>query len=402
MIKIILLILLITNFACSESVESNYEMIHLGNILTQVEELSVRDMGELINYIPLETTNESLIGKRAYVRVLKDKILVGSFQQPIKMFDKKTGKFIRMVGAIGQGANEYTLQDEIPVFWTDDVQETIYVQTEGSNVLCFDVDGNPLSNICLPDDFPSLTAVSQITTENKLYIYKQTLFTKEDYKIYMYDLLNGQIKKYFSNSDEIISTDFSQMPLIISGYGSIPISPSCHIFSLKGNKMVLFHTENPCLWTFNREVYFKENFNDTIYQIKGDKINPVFVFDLGNRHCSYEDRFNIEGSQNKISIDYILEGKKVLFFVFRTNYYHLQESKTYLGVYNKHDKSIQVTDKPYMIDAKNSFIIEPLQTATSDGQLVGLIDASSFTGNMNMENILGLSEEDNPIVVIVE
>ncbi|MCD7975706.1 MAG: hypothetical protein LUG51_00595, partial [Tannerellaceae bacterium] len=120
------------------------------------------------------------------------------------------------------------------------------------------------------------------------------------------------------------------------------------------------------------------------------------------RHCSYEDRFNIEGSQNKISIDYILEGKNVLFFVFRTNYYHLQESNTYLGVYNKHDKSVKITNKPYIKDSANNFIIEPLQTATSDGQLVGLMDAASFIENMNRENILDLSEEDNPIAVIVE
>ncbi|MCD7978131.1 MAG: DUF4934 domain-containing protein, partial [Tannerellaceae bacterium] len=269
MIKIILFILLIAGFACSGPKDNEYETIQLGRLLNQVEELLVKDIGENVNYIPLETTDESLIGKRAYARVLKDKILVGSFQQPIKMFDKKTGKFIRIVGSIGQGANEYTLQDDIPVFWTDDLQETIYVQTEGINLLCFDVEGNPLSSICLPDNFPSLTAVSQVTTENKLYIYKQTLFTKEDYKIYMYDFYNGQTKKYFFNTDETLPTDFSQMPLIISGYGSIPVSTSCHIFSLKEDKMVFFHTENPCLWTFNREVYFKENFNDTSYQIKG-------------------------------------------------------------------------------------------------------------------------------------
>ena len=46
-------------------------------------------------------------------------------------------------------------------FWIDDTAEIIYVQTDGNRVLRFDVNGNPLNIINLPDSFPRLTTVSQ-------------------------------------------------------------------------------------------------------------------------------------------------------------------------------------------------------------------------------------------------
>lgn len=217
--KVILFLLLIAYCACSNSKKESYKSIDIEDALVHLEELSVMDISEHVSYIPLETTDESLIGKRAYVRLLKDKLLVGSFQQPIKMFDKKTGDFIKVIGGIGQGMNEYVLQDGIPVFWIDDKAEIIYVQTEGKKMLRFDANGNSLSSINLPDSFPRLTEVPQISMGDKLYAYKQTLFNKSDYKIFIYNIQNGEVQKCFYNEDEVLPSDFSQTPIFLQVLG---------------------------------------------------------------------------------------------------------------------------------------------------------------------------------------
>lgn len=397
-----LAILLISFFSCSNRNENSYESINLENAMVNTGELSVIEIGNHASYVPLETIDESLIGKSAYVRMLKDKLFIGSFQQPIKMFDRKTGKYIRAVGNIGQGANEYTLQDNIPVFWIDEATEIIYVQTEGNRVLRFDVNGNPLDKVNLPDSFPRLTTVSQVTTANKIYVYKQTLFNKLDNKVLMFDIQNKNIEKYFLNKDDIIPSGSFQTPLIISGYGNIPVSTSCMIIPLNGNRMCFYYKEDPCLWLFGGNVYLKEHFNDTIYQIRDNKVKPQLVFNLGTMYCAYQDRFNIEGCQNKINIDYVLEGKNTLFFVFQTNYYDLQKAKTYWGIYSKKDKSVKVTDKLRIKDSAGGYFTGELQTATSEGQLIGLVDAASFIENSNVSNSYNISEDDNPIVIIVE
>jgi len=384
--------------ACSGPEESEYEMINLRNAFTQPGELSVRDLGEHVAYVPLETTDESLIGDRAYVRMLKDKLLVASSQQPIKMFDRKTGKFIRTVGNIGAGANEYPLFDEgLPVFWIDDAIETIYVKTKGYTALRFDGEGSPLPSVSLPE---LLVGGSQITTENNLYVYKQTLFEKPDYKIFRYNIDNQEKQNYFLNEDEVILDSSSQL-LTSYKFGNIPATINTLVFVLKDDQIFVFYPENPCLWAFDRQVYFKEYFNDTIYHIAGDQVHPRLVFNLGDKHWSYEDRYKGEGNQNKIVIKYILEGKNSLFFAFQTNYHHLDQAKNYLGVYNKRDKSVKVTDKTQIKDPDYGFFNGMLHSATANGELVGLIDAEDFMEEMNGKHLFDLSEEDNPVVVII-
>ena len=94
--KIVFIALTVISCACSNiKQEQGVEIIPLGLAFEQPGEISVKDVGSHIDYVPLETTDESLIGDRAYIRILKDKLLVGSREQPVKMFDRKTGKFIR-------------------------------------------------------------------------------------------------------------------------------------------------------------------------------------------------------------------------------------------------------------------------------------------------------------------
>ncbi|MCD7937665.1 MAG: hypothetical protein LUG98_12460 [Tannerellaceae bacterium] len=84
------------------------------------------------------------------------------------------------------------------------------------------------------------------------------------------------------------------------------------------------------------------------------------------------------------------------------NYHKLDQATSYLGVYNKKDQSVKVTDKLHIQDPEYGFFDGMLQTATSDGQLAGLIDAADFIENMNSKSVFTIGEEDNPVVVIIE
>ena len=76
----------------------------------------------------------------------------------------------------------------------------------------------------MPDSFPRLTEVPQISMGDKLYAYKQTLFNKSDYKIFIYNIQNGEVQKCFYNEDEVLPSDFSQTPVFFTGFGNIPVS----------------------------------------------------------------------------------------------------------------------------------------------------------------------------------
>ena len=75
-------------------------------------ELLLSAIAEDIEYVPLETTPESLLGDYRNVKaeVLKDYIVVYDKHQmddvPLKLFSRQ-GKYIGEIGAIGKGPNEY-------------------------------------------------------------------------------------------------------------------------------------------------------------------------------------------------------------------------------------------------------------------------------------------------------
>lgn len=416
--KIVFVILVLIGWACSsKKVEEKERTINLGQAFEQLEEISVEDIGGHIDYVPLETTDESLIGDRAYIRILKDKLLVGSREQPVKMFDRKTGKFIRCVGKIGQGADEYLLQDGFPVFWTDDVSGTIYVQTEGQRILRFDADGNPLEHINLPEGMPRLQGLSVIGNGDDLYFYQKTLSKKNEGKIFSYDIPTGKLQTEIVNHEDSIPFEFTRTPVILGGYGNIPVSTRCLILYLENNKVVFDYTKEPCLWAFGGQVYLKENFNDTLYCVSDQSLEPRYVFDLGDRHWPYEERYHPEGNEGNIGFNYVLEGKKVLFFVFQTNYYEINykglgKDETYWGIYDKENGRVKVMAKGKISDPANGLFVKSFQTATANGELAGLLDIAevkewieenpSKEDNQAWQLLSDLSDESNPVAVIVE
>ena len=416
--KIVLFILVSISYACSDTKqEMGNKIICLNQAFEQLGEISVEDIGSHIDYVPLETTDESLIGDRPYIRILKDKLLVGSREQPIKMFDRKTGKFIKSIGCIGQGADEYLLQDGFPVFWMDDVSGILYVQTEGQRILRFDTDGNPLEHINLPEGLSRLQGLSVIGNGDDLYFYQKTLFKKYEDKIFSYNIPDKKIQSEIVNKDDTIPFELSKTPIILGGYGNIPVSTRCLICYLKNDKVVFDYTKEPCLWAFGDQVYFKENFNDTIYCVSDQSLEPRYVFDLGIWHWPYEKRYNPEGNEDKIAFNYVLEGDKVLFFVFQTNYYEINykglgKDETYWGIYDKENGKVKVMEKGRISDSSNGLFVKSFQTATAKGELAGLLDVNEMKDwieenpsqkeNQVRRMLSNLSDESNPIAVIVK
>lgn len=379
--------------ACSgnKTIEKD-DVINVATHMQHLNQLCLEDIqSKEVSYVPLETTDSSLIGDRPYVRLLKDKILVSSQGQPLKMFDAQTGKFISTVGLIGQGKGEYNLISDMPVFWVDEKAERIMIKSSGQKILCFDSNGDFIENLTIPDEI-ILQLASQISSGEKLYFY----FPTETSKISVYDLKTGQISETISgySEEKAIQNDYQGIPIIYNGYGNVPTCPSCIIRQLKNDGLFFHYKEDPVIWKFEGNTYLKERFNDTIYVASENKLESRLIFDLGSWHCPYEKRFDVDGCENRISIDYVLEGKKCLYFVFQTNYYNIGKTKNFYGVFDKQTHEVKISDTESILDNNKNICINKLQTATEDGTFLGLIPATEYNESA--------SEEDNPVVVILK
>lgn len=381
---------------CDVTHQEKLYCIDIESAMSSMQTIYVSDLGQNVNYIPLETTDSSLIGDRPYIRKFRNTLLVASEKQPIMMFSLENGKFIKIIGNIGQGAKEYIPSYDRPVFWTDNNEKYIFVKSADNKIQQYDSTGNYVGTINLSKEIGSLNGLSQITTDEYIYFYRNFLFDEQEYDITKVNYHTGQIESSIKGKQKEIHPEFIGNMIMFTGFGKIPASPTCLIYQMKDNYMAFNYMEDPCLWSYNGNSYFKKRFNDTIYQIKDKWLQPYYIFDLGNKQIPYDERFKTEGMQDKISIEYILESPKALFFMFKTKHFHI-EPNIYWGVYNKLTHEVKISDRHQIKDENNGYVIEELHTATSDGEIIGLISIEQY---MEVSGNTQIKEDDNPIAVV--
>lgn len=384
-------------FSCSSPNEKN-ESINVAGGMENLQPLHVSDFADEVSYIPLEMTDSSLIGDRPYIGKFRNTLLVASKRQPVMMFSLENGKFIKTIGNVGQGGNEYILSYDRPVFWVDNNEHYIFVKSADDKIQQYDSIGNYVGAIKLPKGIGPLSGLSQIATDDYVYFYRNYQFDEKEYDITKVNYHTGKIESTIIGKQKAISPELIGNLIEFPSFGGIPVSPACLIYQMKDNCMAFNYMEDPCLWNYNGETYFKKRFNDTIYQVKDQWLQPRYIFDLGDRQIPYDERFKTEGMQERISIEYMLESRKVLLFMFKTNHFHI-EPNVYWGVYNKSTNEVKVSECKYLKDENDRCVVEELHTATSDGEIVGLISAEQY---MKISGNSQVKEDDNPIAVILK
>lgn len=163
--------------ACNESktTDGRLRVIPLGTAIDARTELNASDCFKQVQYVPLETTDSSLIGKGPYVQVIKDRILISTSQDQCLMFDKETGKFIKQVGHIGNDPEGYR-----SVFcWGDNETGMIYFNGWNKDLVCYDQNGTFKEKIKIPFEVQGASSASfGCQNDGTFVLYKSVLFGK--------------------------------------------------------------------------------------------------------------------------------------------------------------------------------------------------------------------------------
>ena len=111
---------------------SSLYKIDLGNVVrkAKVNPIKMSDMIQSIEYVPLQTTDESLInpGRRFSVSLVTDKIIVAD----IKLFERQSGRYLGDLLRQGQGPEEYLSLTDIA---GDDEREELYLLDNAKGVV---------------------------------------------------------------------------------------------------------------------------------------------------------------------------------------------------------------------------------------------------------------------------
>lgn len=321
-----------------------------------------------LSFIPLETTNESIIGRIDKVQLTENYIFILDIHSTQSLFKfKKSGEFLKKIGIKGSGPEELTRPLDFNI-----EDNTIKVLDNGYSIINYDFDGNFIERIPLKNT----TAI---------------LFQK-DYKTGDYSFISGDNDynlKIFDSSFNLKSYHF----------------PNKSRFE----EQVII---NPIFKKDNGDIVFRRFLNDTIYKINQGKKSPYRLIDfkknkLNSNELVYSGENELlEKIQRHSIIRNYFENEKSTFIIFDL------KNEVWVFLYDNDSNSSKLFKYKDLINdvtyEKNSTYV----IGNYKDSFIFLVEAwsllinkekNSTAGAKNIENIIDrLKPEDNPVLMIAK
>ena len=378
-----------------DSVKLPY-LIDIEKQLKKEKSVLLSSIGKELEYIPLETTPNSMMGDILNIKFTTDYIfLTANPANGLLQFDRK-GKFIRIVGSRGRGPGEIDLIVNMSVL-SD--KKLIIVQTNvGRKLLYFTFDGDFVKTIT----FTSYVPYVKVLRDGKYLTHDDGGSGKNEYT---FCLVNEKM--------DTIS--------VLKNYNH-------WVYTQKMMIGIGFPQFVPYYESGGRN-YFKTMYNDTVFSVLSDKIIPSYYIDLGKYRLPIELRperlgpDNMQKFQDKRSDYYfatVFQGSDKLFlttycygknpqnyFLFKlvsqTGSLLVNKSGTSTGFVNDWDGGIDfwpigtITDKQVFMPINITSIQKELDRMKSSKKPAKFPDQQKQLIKM-------ISEEDpfnNPILMVV-
>jgi hypothetical protein len=250
---------------------NSFYTIDFPTILENKREIQISEIATSIEYILLESKGKSVLGRIRDAAFTKDYIFISAFGTPLlAQFDQK-GNFIRFIGKIGRGPEEYDLLRQFSI---DEKSELVYIQPNWTrNILVYSFDGKYVKTIKLNRDERSIVwdrdsifmCYSEPSIGNEKYVFKET-----------------------SHNGDTLQT--------VTNYCLWKDPPPFgRMMSYPGQRF-FYRTDN--------RLHFKGMYNDTVYTYNDDyKIIPKLSVNLGKFKLPEEMIFE-RGLVRRIPTDY--------------------------------------------------------------------------------------------------
>lgn len=318
-----------------------------------------------IAFIPLETTDSSIIGRIQLIKIVGNNIYIADSKTQRVLIFSNQGKFLNSINKIGQGPKEYI---RITDMYVDNKDGHISIlDGEQHKILEFDNKGSFLNEKKIPFKDPIANFANLDSTT--LVFYKSF------------------IKKENDNSIVICSKGFKQIKKLF---------PSPKTTSLLLCPRVSLHNTDNSL-------YYLPIYSQKLFQINKNEITEKYTFNFGENNIDL-DVYSQNYSNPTDIFEKLNNGKSIYFLtifnsrntVYADFYY---KGTPYFFLYNKDTKKIKVFFDEKMSKMFDSFY--PL--TTNDGKFVSVVSAnnlSEFSSDIIKSNRLDhITGESNPIII---
>lgn len=241
-----------------------------------------------IEYIPLETTDESVFSFGLSFGINDSLIVASDIMAHRFLFFDRQGHFIRSVDRFGNGPGEYPFMSYALI---DINQNEIYAINGRKNIFTYDLDGN-LKRSAVPADKLWLTS----STDN----YDDDHFITWDSDGVQIEPLADNEKPYRYHLINKKTGEKTNLPLAVSH----PLGGS-QTFHLGGNQAQAVTLGLEPMVRSHNGFIISDLATDTLYEYAAGALTPIAVFDNIDRQRAIPDRVSVKFASGRyIALEY--------------------------------------------------------------------------------------------------
>ncbi|WP_106832273.1 6-bladed beta-propeller [Parabacteroides pacaensis] len=394
----------------SGDTEGKQAVIHVEEAYQNPVQLTLSDLGDDLEYIPLETTDSSIVAISSVTTMaVSDKlIIIGARNVPLKAFDKKSGRYIGQIGSIGGGPTEYPNGTN---FQIDPKTNKIYVRVTNNKYQCYDASGKFLKTVTW-DELAKGVAVTPYFLEDQLYSYVNIPTNFTTVLSYLYNLQTGEKIDSLRWKEELPEKGCK---ILVPLAGSEIFGGRALLGQLDNEKWTYGNQKNTGYWYLNNRLYMKNVYCDTVFTVKGfDNLKPRMIFDMGKLggFTRYEKS---DAMTNKFIITRVLETENIIYFTMMKNLFDLQGwqkgmyNPPYYGVYNKQTGLTKIMEGGAIKNNVEGLPGFTVYNTSTKGELVVCLQSGDLMearekipASEQPEWLKQLKEEDNPVILLIQ
>ncbi len=402
-----LIILAAIMAACGHTTgENKADTVNVAQAIEHPTKITTSQLGSKIRFVPLETSDSSLIGNRWQIAFTDDRAIVANIgaEPGVLVFDLADGRFLNRVGQIGQGPEDYSR----PFFALDPVTSQMVFMSGSGGYIGFSPDGT-YNGPVIPGhkvmDRPIMGIADSIAYTIKPLNYGQsdmdiTLMRTNGEPVDSFTIFAGREKAFFPYGFEGI-TEYESF----NGALGHSMQQPRHVKN-QGKTYITLATN-----TLNVGNYpaFKEAMCDTVYRLTPTGVVPELVFDMGEHSIPLGEvnRRDVR-STDLIVTDVNVTPTKAVFGISR-GWIGDEDHTLYIGTYDRQTGETRMAlASEGITDDLGGFIPFAPAFSTPKGDLIGVLTTDDIEewyaehpDFPRPEWLNALPEDANPVLVIV-
>ncbi|MDE5688182.1 MAG: DUF4934 domain-containing protein [Paramuribaculum sp.] len=383
--------------------------VNVAQAIENPTELTTSLIGSKIRFVPLETTDSSLIGEGYKLGVTGDRAIISNFSgnANVLVFDLNTGKYLNTVGTLGNGPHDYAQ----PFYLIDHTTGYLFFPSGyGKGYVVYNTDGNYVTTALPQLNYRQAMSLGITDSTLVCFVGKDGGIESRELRMmsYNYDGEPVDSFKVFPGQEQ------GYFPGSFDGYTKyttfkVPFANSDQPITQIANQGKKYIVGDLYLTSCGTEDHFRETLCDTIYRLTSHGIEPALIFDMGKNSISISERNRRPITSSDLILTTVTESPDKAVFGVSKGWVGDDDHTVHIGIYDRTTgKTVMGKAGEGIRDDLGGFMpFEPIITNTN-GDFIAIITPEEIE-EWIAENpdaprpdwVSTMKPDDNPILVIV-